>query len=856
MLPLLTSGFVLGLLSGSYARYLPYCTLALWVLAAGGLTVAEARGWLTRWAGHTLLAAGLCGLLWWLVMGPRPYEAGHPPTADGAMTRVEGTVREPLRQFPGRASMVLADCFAKAGDGLLLPFDRIRMTWREPDGTFLPGDRVAVEGKLRLPSGFRNPGGFDYGDYLENRGVEAVLSVTGPGRMTRLSSPSWLSWWTPWRVIEEWRERLRLAAMRSLDGPAAGIYLGMILGQAGFVSQDARDAYMATGTVHILSISGSHLGLIAFLCFWGTKALCVRLPAAWLLALTRWLTPTRLAALVTALPVTFYTLLAGYEVATVRSWLMILLFLWAVWLGRANLILVTMCTAALALLIHDPGSLFDISFQLSFLSVLAIGCGLMLAERDEGIPPVGGWSWRHRLARWGSGYLWVSGAVTLATLPLVAYYFNQIAWLGLAANLVVVPVAGFVLVPLGLLSALWGLLVGADFLPAAALNQWACDAFGAMVSIIARVPGAEWHVASPSIPLMVGYYLLLGSFLWACRADRLFVRIALALLIVCQLGWWAWSPRWDHDPAAVRVAFLDVGQGDAAVIEMPEGDTIVIDGGAAYDSLDLGRAVVAPYLWDRGIRRVDHLIGTHPQLDHIGGLTTIVQKFSIGRYWSNGVARDEPFYRRFREAIDRSQAPESQARAGQALIESPTCRLAALNPPPSTMRVAGAPTQPASRSADGSELNNQSLVLRLSCGTHSVLFAADVEAAAMQRMVEEQGQALASEILKIPHHGARSSLHDEWIARVHPQEGIVSVGRHNAYGHPVPAVMDAYRKEGSRLWTTSGSGALWVTARLDGPLTMHDTVGSRTLVPIRLDHRVVEEEGRNLVRLWHRWIES
>ncbi len=855
MLPFLTVGFLVGLLLGSYARYLPITTFVLFVAAAIGIVVAEQRGLLTRPSGHGLYLAGLFGTLWWFAMGPPPAASDGPLFVEGQVSRVEGTVLEPVRHFPGRATIVLADCLATTEGGPAVFIDRVRLTWREADATFLPGDRVSLTGRLRMPWGFQNPGGFDYGSYLEHRGIEAVISATGAGRVSLRSSPSTLSWWTPWRIVERWRERLRVAAARSLEGPAVGIFLGMILGQSGFVSPSARDAYMATGTVHILSISGSHLGLIALLCFWVTKAFCSWLPSAWLLTLTRWITPTRLAALVTAVPVSFYTLLAGYEVATVRSWLMIMLVLWALWLGRPNPVLVTLCSAVLALLLHDPGALYDISFQLSFLSVLAIGLALPLAHREQGIPPPEGWSLGHRMGAWSREYLWVTGGVTLATTPIVAYYFNQIAWLGLVANLIVVPIAGFILVPVGLASAVWGLVIGATTLPAAALNQLLCDGFNTLVTRCASVPGAEWHVASPSIQLILAYYAALTAL--HVRGANLHpsVRLALASLVVCLLGWWAWSPRWNFDPTVVRVAFLDVGQGDAAVVELPDGQTIVIDGGASYDSLDLGRAVVGPYLWDRGIRRVDHLIGTHPQLDHVGGLATVVDKFSVGTYWGNGLSREELFYQRLKKALVHRHVPELRAEEGHTILESPGCTLMALNPPPLAGSQANGKTVASPAGLDGAVLNNQSVVTRLSCGSHSFLFTADVEAQALQRMLDH-GSALDAEVLKVPHHGARSSLHEGWIAQVHPREAVISVGRQNSYGHPAENVLDAYRTRASRLWPTSDWGAVVVTASLHGAAL--DVLPARQCAPhpVAFGSAMVTEERKNLFRIWRGWIES
>jgi competence protein ComEC len=623
-----------------------------------------------------------------------------------------------------------------------------------------------------------------------------------------------------------------------------GIFLGIIIGEPGYLDPDERDAFMATGTVHILSISGSHLGLIAFLTFVLVKGLCRCLPMLWLERLSRRITPSRLAVLVTIVMVTFYCLLAGVEVATVRSWVMILVFLLAVWSGRQQHLLLALAGAALLILCHDPRALYDISFQLSYLSVLAIALVLHWRgpQADAAELPI---DWFERLRRWLRDYFLITGAVTLATVPLVAYYFNQVPWLGVVANLLVVPLAGLVLVPLGLGAAVWLLLIGGDTLPGGPHQQALLDAFSGLVHVFASVPGAAWHVASPALFSLALFYGCL-FFGWRPRV-AVAVRAGCLVAAVLLLGWWALSPRPAWNGTTLRVTFLDVGQGDASLIELPDGQTVLIDAGASYDTLDLGRAVVGPFLWDRGIRRLDHVIGTHPQLDHVGGLAWIIRRFDIGRYWSNGVRREEPFYQRLARALDERGISEQVAITGNEIASAGPCRLRVLSPD----RVA---SEIAPRWAEsGSAMNNLSVVTRLDCGLHSVLFAADVETDTLGRLSRNTAPI---RVLKVPHHGARSSLDRTWIARVRPEAAVFSAGRYNAYGHPAPSVVEAYEEIGTRIFRTDRQGAIWMTARLsESALELHSAAES-VLIPVRIGAGAAEQERGNLGRLASRWRES
>ena len=210
----------------------------------------------------------------------------------------------------------------------------------------------------------------------------------------------------------------------------------------------------------------------------------------------------------------------------------------------------------------------------------------------------------------------MSAVVTLATMPLVALYFNQISWLGLLTNLAAVPLMGGVLVPMGLLAALGHGLMGGDDLPFAAAIQWAMDGFVVALHGISHIPGAEWHLPSPSPPSLLAFYICLGA--TGVGSDRWLMKRLAVTGLVLLFGWWMWSPRLLLDGDRFRIMFLDVSQGDSAVLELPGGEVVLIDGGASYERFDMGRAIVAPYLWNRGIRTIDYVIATHPQLDHVG----------------------------------------------------------------------------------------------------------------------------------------------------------------------------------------------------------------------------------------------
>ncbi|HET7909252.1 MAG TPA: DNA internalization-related competence protein ComEC/Rec2 [Nitrospira sp.] len=811
MLPFLTLAFIGGLALGSLIPYYPVTVSASLCLLMAALSLLEVRARMAVVSATASLGCLLCGMLYWFLAveggSKAPFHGPDPETFQSCT----GRVIAPVQYSPGRMLMIVR-CEADAGGRSLV----LRLTWRAADRRIFQGDRIAVRAKLRAPSGSLNPGGFNYAAYLEHQGIDAVATVNGIEAVEILESGSDAIRWSIWNRVDHWRDAIRLAALRSLEPPAVGLFLGVVIGERGYLDPDLRDQFMITGTVHLLSISGSHLGLVAMLSFAVIRQGCLWLPASWLLRLSRRITATRLAAAVTLFPASVYACLAGAEVATVRSLVMVLVALAAKWLGYEQRIFHALAAAALAIVLHDPQVIYDISFQLSFLSVCAVGWRLSQAPRvdEEAVEPP---SRVARAGRWGIEALVMSAVVTITTAPLVAFYFNQVSWLGLVTNLAAVPLMGGLLVPLGLLAALWKGREDAAGLPFAAVIQWSMDGFVSVLGSISQFPGSEWHLAAPALPSLVLFYACLGRLLVGYQQLRL--RRVTGMILLLLFGWWMWSPRLWLDGERFRMTFLDVAQGDSAVLELPGGEVVLIDGGGSYERFDMGRGVVAPYLWNRGIRTIDYVIATHPQLDHVGGLAYVLRHFNVRHFWGTGDVRDEAFYHRLQEALAARGLSEHVARRRQDVIALDGCRLDVLNPPLETPvhHAAGG------RNREGRMLNNRSIVTALTCGRHRMLFTADVEEDALLRMSTGE-EAVAADLVKVPHHGAASSLQPEWLARANPRYAVISVGRHNAYGHPADGVLRAYAARGVAMYRTDVDGGIWVTGQRSAPgLQLHRT---------------------------------
>ncbi|MBI3357340.1 MAG: ComEC family competence protein, partial [Nitrospirae bacterium] len=501
MLPSLTVAFLFGLLCGSQIPFFPIALSSLLGIVAIGLSLLER---VTLLEGrHTLFLYLflLSGVLYWSTATPPPFSHQPPPNRrDILQIEMTGRIVAPVQHGPGRQTVLIE------ADEAIQESRRVRLVWREPGGTLHQGDRIVFRAKVHPPIGSLNPGGFDYAAYLDRQGIDLVATVTGSDAVQLLESGAGSWRWVAWNQIDHWREVIRDAALHTLHQPALGIFLGIVIGERGYLHPELQEWFMVTGTAHLLSISGSHLGLVALVIFWLVKRIVLRLPSTLLLALSRTITPSRVAMLLTWPTVALYAWLAGAELATIRSLVMISLALIALWLGHERHLYHAIAVAALIIVLHDPRAIFDISFQLSFLSVLIIiQTAWWLRRRNEGTAYCER-SFTRTVARYGRDALLMSGAVTLATLPLVAVYFNQVPWMGILTNLIAIPYTGIILVPLGLIAGVWAVVADTKDLVMGKGQEQLLTWMIQGLRWCAGLPGGEWHIPAPSMPAIVLFY--------------------------------------------------------------------------------------------------------------------------------------------------------------------------------------------------------------------------------------------------------------------------------------------------------------------------------------------------------------
>ncbi|HET6466074.1 MAG TPA: DNA internalization-related competence protein ComEC/Rec2 [Nitrospiria bacterium] len=753
--------------------------------------------------------------------------------ANGESVRVIGVIDEPLQHGKESALLFLA-ARSVTENGKEYPVRGIlRLTVRNFVPELQYGDQISADLRLRQVSGLHNPGGFDYATYLRREGIRASATVHRPEAIMRLSTDGFV----PLRRIYAWRERIRNVLDGSLSPDSSAIFQAMLIGETGSLNPEIREAFMISGTTHLLSISGSHLALVALVVFHLSGRFLRNMPVGWLLSVSRRLTVTRLSILVTLLPVVFYTLLAGAQIATVRSLIMILIYLTAVWFQRADDPLNALALAVLLSLLWEPRAVFSISFQLSYLAVLAmvLAGGDQISFRETGIGAVQGTeeesSWMGRWLKKIRFYLVMTVVAESATLPLTAFYFNQISWVGFLSNLIVVPFVGMVIVPLGLACSVSAVLFDRTTLPLSGLNEMLANVLYSMVVWFARIPASEVHVPSPPF-LVLAWVYLVGVIVLLFRVKRVWKWTAIGSCVLIATIWIMRLTE-SHSDGRLRVTFLDVGQGDAAWVEMPDGKTMLIDGGGTYGNYDLGRLAVAPYLWNTGHWRIDYLVASHPQLDHMGGLAYIARKFQVGEVWTNGLEKDAVFYDQFRMIVSSRAIPERRITgSGLPLLQG-------------TVRVV--PLHPEMADPAGPD-NDQSLVIRIEYGRESLLFTGDIEKAA-ERDLLRWGNLLKTTVLKVPHHGSRTSIDPDFLAQVAPDVAVVSVGENNPYRHPSVETLSAYHALKTQIYRTDQDGAVFV--EMDGNRRIVQTYRDGVPQPVSWGAGMAVAEASNLMKIFH-----
>ncbi len=690
-------------------------------------------------------------------------------TASGReFAEFEGVVREvSLNIEPNQPCWFILDTnHARIGSHEEEVNGGLRVQWNKPAFWVRAGEHLRIRGRYSPSIGHTNPGVSGVEDYYRRQGVEGVLRAWGASSVERMSEDSW---WPPRHGASRLRAAIAAKLAHIVPPNILPFICAIWLGERGSVGGEEYQHYINTGTAHILAVSGIHVGIVF-------------MSVEWLLRIL--ITHRKARAYVVMAFLCAFALLSGARVSALRAVFMVCLYLAADLIGRERDTPNALAVAAIALLLMNPLSLFGTDFQLSFLSVASI---LLFAERSLGRMAVLPGILRKPLA--------TSLAVQVLPFPIAVHAFHVIPLLAPLANLVIVPLLGAALW-LSLLATLTVLVCE----PAASLFGQALEPVVALIrytaAAVSSTPGNHFGISSPSWLALIPFY------------GAVFLGLAPPFRIPWPRVRWvaagglagAYLLAWITAAPPAGLVFLDVGHGDATFIHTPGGATALVDGGDCSEYVDAGSRDIVPFLRANGVDRLDYVFVSHGDRDHIGGLFSVMEQIPVGTVFI-GYAESQPkLVQQLIEQCAEQHTPVKLLSRGDTIPLS-GAYMEVLHPP------LGWPLM--------DSINDASLVLRLVWpdasapgGCFRVLLTGDIEARAESAL---RSFDIRANVIKVPHHGSRTSSTMGFIQAVAPQCAIISSGGTSGREPADPAIAARYAQQGAKVFRTDLDGGISLT---------------------------------------------
>jgi competence protein ComEC len=643
-----------------------------------------------------------------------------------------------------------------AGNGWTEYARTLRLAWYQSREKPALGERWRLAVRLKRPHGYANPGGFDYERWLFQQGISATGYVREDGRNRRLGNRP--------RLFTDGFRRTVADYFDSRTHPPPGMALirALTIGDDGAIDAAHWDVLRATGTTHLMVISGTHISLVAGLVFWLTRRLWVRLDGY-----PETLPAARAAGVAALLTATWYAMLTGLGIPSRRALIMLAVGIVALLAGRWSRPAQVLALAVIATLVVDPQAVLATGWWLSFWAVT------MIVSITAGrFGRAGIWS---RLTR-------VHVILAVGMTPLLLLVFQQTSLIAPLANLLAVPWVSLLVVPIALAGTV---LLSVSTTAAGWLLQLAAGLMDLLWAALSRLASLDFALLSQPQPLTWTLPPAIAGILLLFTPRGFPGKWPGLVLLLPMLSSRAPAP----ESGAVWVTLLDVGQGLSTVVRT-RGHTLVYDAGPAFGpDFDTGRAVVVPYLRSQGVGRIDMLVVSHGDNDHIGGVASLLKGYPVDEVQA-GIPE--------RVIMHRAR----QCRHGERWRWDGV-GFAVLHPDARSYRKG----------------NNASCVIRIEAGGgRHILLTGDIEAVAEQQLVQDSRDHLSADVLVVPHHGSRTSSSPEFVEAVHPGYALFPTGYRNRYRFPRKAVTDRYRKAGAVLLETAAHGAITVRLASDGRL--------------------------------------
>ena len=711
---------------------------------------------------------------------------------------------------------------------------KIRVAVYEKHSRLSRGDKISFSGKIKLIHNFNNPGGFDYKRYMAFKNVRATSYARGDRiEIIEKRSERGLQ-----RVVERKRNDFNDLIDKIENKDAKAILKALLIGKKNEIRLSLREAFYRSGSGHILAISGLHIGIVATVFF---------IFFSWLLSFSRYLLweglVKKTAAVLALVPVFIYGLISGMSPSTQRAVIMTAVFLFTFLAEKEYDITNTLALSAMLILVVFPPSLFSISFQLSFSSVLAIiycfsKIKISSILNKSTFTDKVGTRILHKLLLFLITSVMVSFFAILGTLPIVMFYFNQISLAGVISNIIIIPLIGFIVVPLGLMGLFLSVITFSGALLCIRTASEVLEFAIKIISFIADFPWAAFKTVTPSYIEIGCYYILIWAVLnivfvkkksenVSCsrlskkvpaKNAAIFLCVFAIITIAVDVVYWINKRYWNSN---LNITVLDVGHGSCVLLEFPKGYCMLLDGGGFSNNtvFDVGARIVAPFLWQKKIKTVETIVLSHPDSDHLNGLLYIAGHFNVKNVWTNGEFVNTSEYIKFNKIVEEKNiyAPSYKQLVCKHVVNGVTVEM--LYP---VKDFENKKKKDAWR-----DLNNNSIVVKVCFGASSFLFPGDIKLYAERELTAIYGERLKSRVLLAPHHGSKTSSSNVFIEKVKPECVIISSGRNARFNLPHPSIVNRYKNKGCKILCTVEHGSVAIST--DGDYLSINTFKKGTL---------------------------
>ena len=635
------------------------------------------------------------------------------------------------------------------------------------------GTRLLICGRLELPPAERNPGQFNYQQYLASHDISLLMQINSTDSIKILAGDAGNAFRSI--IIMPVKYYCQNAFYRHLPESSGAIMNALLLGEKQDIDRSIIEKFQQVGVVHVLAISGLHVGYVVIFVFT-------------ILSMLRLSQKNRIIVLAAVLII--YIILVDFKPPVMRASLMVILYLWGQMLERkvstGNLI----GAAAFIILLFKPRELFNPGFQFSFAAVISIIYGY---KRLNEFLPGKKWFKNHKiLANIFWNPLLISLSAVIGTLPLTLYYYGTIPVIAVVANLIVIPLIGGIV------------MLGFFLLLFDPISSNLADGIGTLIHFIYRflttitshfsdIPFASLDLPNPDLLLTLLIAGGLGLVVFLKLVDIIkvmpfYIAMLILYLIIKSIP----------DAPAIEVTFIDVGQGDAAFLRFPNRSTMVIDAGDASFNWDNGKLAVIPYLKQQGTLRINYLVGSHPHDDHIGGFQSIIERLQVDTVIMSPYKYQSRKFLKFLQTCKDQHIPIRLVQKGDQLYPDSTCRVYILHPDSGHIDYSN---------GSGGECNNSSLVMKIQYGKNGVLFTGDLEVEAEPALFPYAG-FMECEILKIAHHGSKTSTSQTFLDFIQPLVAVIPVAKKNKFKHPSPGTVARLKQQQIQTYFTSRDGAV------------------------------------------------